>query len=200
VALAALERVGKAPAVPRLGLGALFEYGLSGLAVLVLYVLPVVTLPLLPLGLLALASSEDSRGLDVRWAFRAGRRFPRALGRLWAVLAVWCGILAAGGAAASWGFDAAADRLIQSSGGRTGGLILASAVTVLGTLVLALVACVLLFVLFRCTGLLGRYHPEILETLPEKPPSSWVLAGMIAAGVCLSSAAQFALWALITHR
>ena len=197
VSLAALERVGAAPSVPRLGLGALFEYGMTGLAVLVLYVLPVVTLPLLPLGLLALAWSDDARGLDVLWAFQAARRFPGALGRLWAVLALWCGVLAAAAGVLSWGVGAATARLIHASGGRTGGLILASAVAVLGALAMALVACVLLFVLFRCAGLLGRHCPEVLETLPEKPPSHWVLGGMVLAGIVLSFHAQYWLWVLL---
>ena len=200
VTLASLERVRLAPGIPRLGLLALFEYGLMGLAVVVLYVLPLITLPLLPLGILALASWEDTRGLDVRWAFRAARRFPRMLGRLWAILALWCGLLAAALVGIAKGLDAWVRHLVAASGGRTGGLILASAAEVLESLVLALVVCMFLFVLFRCSGLLGSHHPEVLDMLPEKPPSPLLLAGIVGAGVCVSFHVHYWLWVLLGRR
>ena len=197
VAVGALERVARVPDVPRLGLWDFFEYGVTGLGVLVLYVVPIVTLPLLPLGLLALAYSEDTRPFDVRWAARAAWRFRRQLAGLWALLAFWCVALVAAAKGVSW----ALGRWIASilgKGDDMGAVLLAATIDVLGSVALALVGCVFLFVLFRCVGLAGRYHPAILQSLPEKPPRTIVLAGMVAGGVAASVLVHYGIYWVLT--
>jgi hypothetical protein len=197
VSAGALDRVKKTPAVPSLSPGQLFEYGVIGLGMLVLYALPLITLPLLPLGLLALTCSEDTRPFDIRWAFRAARLFPRQLATLWALLVLWCGLLGA----AAWGVHRGSESLMRHVAAHSGGSltveILAAAVGVLGALAAALVGCVFLCVLFRCVGLLGRYYPEILESLPEKPPPTVALACFIAAGVAASLGVGYGVYQLL---
>lgn len=197
VAVSSLERVDKTPGVPRLGLGALFEGGLTGLGLLVVYVLPVVTLPLLPLGLLAAAWSDDTRALDPLWAFRAARRHPRPLAVLWAVLLLWGGLLGAGAWLAGRAADSWIDRLLHQRGEPLWAGLLIAAVTALGSLALALIGCVFGAVLFRCVGLLGRYHPEVLDTLPEKPPSTSALVCYIGAGVAAALLVQAAVFLIL---
>jgi hypothetical protein len=197
VSAGALDCVGKTPAVPSLSPGQLLEYGLIGLGMIFLYALPLVTLPLLPLGLLALTYSEDTRPFDIRWAVRAARRFPRQFGRLWALLIVLCGPLAAGIWGVSRGMAALSTYLAERSGGSLGKEMLAAGVGALGAWAAALVACVLLCVLLRCVGLFGRYYPEVLESLPEKPPTSLVLALLIVAGVAASLAVNYAIYRLL---
>ena len=197
VSLASLEGSRRTPGIPRLGLWGFFEYGINGLGLLVLYVLPVVTLPLLPLGLLAHAWSEDLRPFDLRWALRAAWRFRRALARLWAILLFWSVALGA----AAWGISWATGLWIGgllSGGEGLGTELLASLIDVLGALALSLIGCLFLCVLFRCAGLAGRYHPEILDSLPEKPPRIPVLAGMMAAGAAATLLVHYGIHTLLS--
>jgi hypothetical protein len=186
VGIGSLDRVKAMPDLPRLPLLDLFEYGLRGLGVLVLYVLNGVGLPLLPLALLAMCYSDDARLYDVRWAWRTARRFRRELATVWGLMFFWCGALGIAAWGLSRGVEAWTGYLIRTSRGDLGPLLLASTVDVLGAVAMGLVGCVLLCVLLRCVGLLGRYHPEILDTLPDKPPATAALVGYLAGGAAAS--------------
>ncbi|HUU60015.1 MAG TPA: hypothetical protein VMZ50_10755 [Phycisphaerae bacterium] len=181
VIISSLEGVDKAPGLPRFGLGPLFVTGMMGAGLLVIYVLPIVTIPLLPLALLAAGYSDDNRALNVLWAWRAARRHPGPLLGMWAILLSWGAVLGAALWAASVAVVALANRAAQFARPVDAEMVW-MLVYVPGSVVLALLTCVLFCVVFRCIGLLGRHHPEILETLPEQADSPWATAAFVAGG------------------
>ena len=94
---------------------------------------------------------------------------------------------------------ALARRLAERSGGNLGMEVLAAGVDVLGAVAVALVGCAFLCVLFRCVGLLGRYHPEILESLPEEPLRGAELATFVGAGIAASLGVHYAIYLLMAR-
>jgi hypothetical protein len=178
--ISSLEGADEAPDVPDFDLKELFRTGLKGLGVALVYILPVVTVPLLPLGLLSLAYSDDTRAFDLVWAARAAARRPGPLLKLWPVLLLWMAIMVT--------LDVVLTILTFAVAGMAavggGGILVGLAITGVGLAVLAAVTAMFMTVIFRCVGMLGRYHPEYVESLPDGPGAVRIAASFAVALAC----------------
>lgn len=180
--LSSLEGVNVAPDVPEFDLKELFFVGLKAVGVAVVYVVPVVTIPLLPLALLAWAHSADYRAFDLRWSFRAAIKKPGPLLLTWAFLLLW-GVV---GYVAVWVGELLTALLVAAvtsmfDPGFTQWLV-TLVVQIFPTMVVAALFHMFNSMIFRCIGMLGRYHSDLLELAPENT-SPGAAAGFIAGGV-----------------
>lgn len=182
--LSSLEGVNVAPDVPEFDFKELFFVGLKGLGVACVYIAPVITLPLLPLGLLAWAHSADHRAFDLRWSFRAAVRKPGALALTWVFILLW-GVV---GYVAVWLASLLAGLLVAAIGSMFGGLLgvlVVLAIQIFPMMVVAALYHMFNSMIFRCIGMLGRYHSDLLE-LPPENTSPGVAAGFITGGVLVT--------------
>lgn len=181
-----------APDIPSWDLGLLLRGSLKVIAIVMVYIVPVVTLPLLPLGVLGLAATDDFRAINPIAAFRAAIRHPMSLLLLWLVILLW---LVAGTVAfylaillGAMAITAVTIVILPSLG-----LLTILVALILATIVYGLaLALNVMFIaaIYRGIGMLGRYHPDVLEILLEErsPLSSvaWITGGLVA-GIAIIS-------------
>lgn len=191
--ISSLEGADKAPDVPPFDLATLCKTGLKGLGIACVYILPIITLPLLPLGLLAWCYTDDWRPFDLRFAAKAAARKPGALLSVWGIMILWVIAMSAGLEAVDRGQEMIAAAMFGDEAG-TGsfltGLIMMSAATMVG----ATIFHFFMAVIFRCVGMLGRHHEDLLDDLPEND-SPGLAIGFIVAGLTIGMVALFTLLA-----
>jgi hypothetical protein len=176
--------------------GRVLRTGLLGLAVMVVYVLPVVTLPLLPLAVLALALTLDARAFCFRWQLRSAFTYGEGFAILWLVwllagavaVAVWMGV--------NWVADVFAECVVTEFS-RPEAAAMRAVIWFCGALVAAVLVLLPVFGMARCTGLLARFRPGVLESLPVscKSAATWgiILACVLVAA--LATSLWMGLWA-----
>ena len=157
-----------------------------GIGLVMVYIVPVVTLPLMPLGFLAYGFVGDKRAFDLWWAMKSAFRAFGSLIVVWASILLW--VLVLGGAVVL--IDVGKFLFIPFS--------FANLMPLLGlALVSKLIAVVLGYSVFRSCAMLGRYHPQLLESLPDDD-KDWLGTVVYAAGIlvfmCLCA---FAVWTVI---
>jgi hypothetical protein len=185
-AISSLEGADQAPDVPEFDLPTLCKTGLKGVGIACVYVLPLITLPLLPLGLLAWSYTDDWRVFDLRYALRAAAKKPTVLVTIWGATILWYVAGVAMVRAAIYITARIVDAVIGDGYG-LGGVFSLLIIAGLSALVIATIVHSFMAVIFRCIGMLGRHHPELLDMLPENDnPAAAV--GFIALGIALSVA------------
>jgi DNA-directed RNA polymerase subunit RPC12/RpoP len=171
--------------------GRVLRTGLLGLAVTVVYLLPVITLPLLPLAVLTLALTLDGRAFCFRWQIRSAFDYGEGFAVLWLVwllagavaTALWVGI--------TWLADTLADWAVTDLA-RPEAAALRAVIWFCGALVATVLTLLPVCGMARCTGLLARFRPGVLESLPTtcRPAVTWA----IVLGCVLVAAIVASLW------
>lgn len=176
--IGSLEGLDEAPDCPSLQVREFFRLGVWGLIIACVYVLPIVTLPLLPLGLLAFTVTDDARCCDVFWALRAARRHTKWLGMLWMMLLMWG--VGGGVVVVAGGWIVAVCGLALYAGCL--GILLAALVFAAGASIVMATQVTVYCMQFRCVGMLGRYCPDVIESLPavHKPLRSTAIIAVLA--------------------
>lgn len=165
--------------------GRVLRMGALGVSVAVVYVLPVVTLPLLPLALLTLSLTHDARAFCFRWQARSAFAYGEGFAIVWLVGLVGTGVAVAVWVLVNWVTLGMADSLAATMTGPEQEAVRAVAWFV-GAMVGGVLALLPLCGMARCAGLLARYRPAVLESLPVSCKSV-VTVGIVA--VCLVLAA-----------
>jgi hypothetical protein len=189
--ISSLEGSDQAPDVPDFDLKELFRTGLKGMGMALVYVMPIVTIPLLPLGLLALADSDDSRAFDLVWAVREAGRRPGPLLRVWPAMLLWGGLMVVVDVLLTIATFTLAGLSVTNGWGILGSFVLIA----VGGAIIAAVTAMFMTVVFRCVGMLGRFHPEYLDALPEAPG-----AGRVAGSFAFAVACVLALFLVVIPR
>jgi len=189
--LGSLEGSKEAPNVENFQLLPMASTGLRILGLIVVYVLPIVTIPLLPLGLLALAVTGDGRAYNLTWALKAASRNAGGLAKAWAFLLLW-GVIGIGiVSGALFGVALAAVAAGAAAGGEGISALLAMAgVWLVGGLFVQGVGITMQVAACHCIGALGRFHRDIVDTLPPQSSAGLSLA-FVGGGAAASSLVVF---------
>ncbi len=147
--------------------GRVLRTGLLGLAVGVVYVLPVVTLPLLPLAVLILSLAHDGRTFCLRWQLRSAFGYGEGFAILWLMWLIGAAVVVAVWTVLNWLAGALAECVVVGMSAPEAAATRA-VVWFLGALVAAVIALVPVCGMARCTGLLARFRPGLLESLPAR--------------------------------
>ncbi|MCJ7544286.1 MAG: hypothetical protein MUP47_06930 [Phycisphaerae bacterium] len=145
--------------------GRVVRTGLLGLAVLVVYLLPVITLPLLPLAMLTLSLTHDGRAFCFRWQVRSTFAYGEGFAILWLVWLLGAAVVAVVWTGLNWLAGAFAEGVVVGMS-KPEAAATRAVVWFVGALVAGVAALLPVCGLARCTGLLARFRPGVLESLP----------------------------------